>query len=242
MDATCFLFAVSCCHRYWHHNSTVMSQLAQWQTPNLVEISCLRIWSQTWILLLMTECVWCSFKSLIQTKFRRHYSHIRPTGFKPILVLNTQGLNSISGKTSYRKILRSLKDARFRLDIVNRSEIWQPPRQQCCWDACQFSEQYDHHNIQSRGFETSQELVVRCGTTLSEYLRHSFELKSNLGLLYWSKEACAIEIAPKCSKARPSSWCLLQLSPYHGIICIQGPINVFSMDSRVNPTCFSSLK
>ena len=162
------------------------------------------------------------FKSVIQTKCRRHYSHIRPIGFKPILVLNTQGLYSISGKTSYRKILQNLEDLRFGLDIVDLSEIWQAPQQQCCWDACQFSEQYDHYNILFHGFETSQDLVVWCLTALSEYLRPSSELKSNLGLLNWSKEACAVDIAPKCSEARPSPWCLLQLSPkslaYHGII------------------------
>ena len=47
------------------------------------------------------------------------------------------------------------------LNFSNRSEIWQVPRQHCCRGACQISELYDHCNIQSRGFETSRDLVVR---------------------------------------------------------------------------------
>ena len=47
------------------------------------------------------------------------------------------------------------------LDFSNRSEIWQPSRQQCCRDACQISERYDHINTQSHGFETSRDLTVR---------------------------------------------------------------------------------
>ena len=38
------------------------------------------------------------------------------------------------------------------LDFSNRSEIWQAPQQQCCWDACQISvryRRYDQYNIQS---------------------------------------------------------------------------------------------
>ena len=42
-----------------------------------------------------------------------------------------------------------------------RSEIWQIPRQQLCWDACQISERYDHYNIQSWDLEASRDLVVR---------------------------------------------------------------------------------
>ena len=47
------------------------------------------------------------------------------------------------------------------LDFSNRSEIWQASRQRCCRGACQISERYDNYNIQSRGFETSQDLAVR---------------------------------------------------------------------------------
>ena len=39
-------------------------------------------------------------------------------------------------------------------DFLNRSEMWQAPRQRCCRSACQISERDDNHNIQSRGFET----------------------------------------------------------------------------------------
>ena len=46
-------------------------------------------------------------------------------------------------------------------DFSNCAEIWQAPRQQRCRDACQISERYNHHNIQSSGFEASQDLTVR---------------------------------------------------------------------------------
>ena len=68
---------------------------------------------------------------------------------------------SLSGRTSYRKISWSLEAARFSLDFSNRSWIWQTPGQQRCRDACQISERRDRYNIQSRGFETSQDLAVR---------------------------------------------------------------------------------
>ena len=62
---------------------------------------------------------------------------------------------------SYRKISWRLKSARFGFRLSNRSEIWQSTRQQRCQCACQISEWYDHYNIQSRGSEISQDLIVR---------------------------------------------------------------------------------
>ena len=38
------------------------------------------------------------------------------------------------------------------LNFSNNSEIWQAPCHQCCWDACQILEWYDHYNTQSHGF------------------------------------------------------------------------------------------
>ena len=45
--------------------------------------------------------------------------------------------------------------------LSKRFEIWHAPLQQCCRDACQISERYDHHNTQSQGFDTSRYLTVR---------------------------------------------------------------------------------
>ena len=48
-----------------------------------------------------------------------------------------------------RLTARSREDSRpwdSDLDFSNCSEIWQAPRQQRCWDACQISEGYDNHN------------------------------------------------------------------------------------------------
>ena len=47
------------------------------------------------------------------------------------------------------------------LDISNRSEISQAPRQLRYRDACHISERYDHYHTQTRGFETSRYLTVR---------------------------------------------------------------------------------
>ena len=47
------------------------------------------------------------------------------------------------------------------LDFSKRSEIWQAPRQQRFWEACQILERCDHYNTQPRRFETSRDLTVR---------------------------------------------------------------------------------
>ena len=58
-------------------------------------------------------------------------------------------LNSLSGKTSRRKISKPRDSG---LDFSSRFEIWQAPRQHRCRDARQISERYNHYNIQPRGF------------------------------------------------------------------------------------------
>ena len=60
-------------------------------------------------------------------------------------IIYSQGLHSLSGRTFY---------------LSDLSVIWQAPRQQYCRGACQISERYGHYNTQSRGFETSRDLVV----------------------------------------------------------------------------------
>ena len=57
-------------------------------------------------------------------------------------------------------LVKASKPRDSSLDSPNRSEIWQAPRQQCCRDAFQISERYDHYNTKSRGFETSRDLAV----------------------------------------------------------------------------------
>ena len=41
-------------------------------------------------------------------------------------------------------------------------EIWQASQQQCCWDACQISEWLEKSKPETRTFETSGDLAVRC--------------------------------------------------------------------------------
>ena len=47
------------------------------------------------------------------------------------------------------------------LELSDRYEIWQAPRQQCCWCACQISKRHDNLKYQSRGFETLRDLMKR---------------------------------------------------------------------------------
>ena len=47
------------------------------------------------------------------------------------------------------------------LELCDRSEIWQARRQQCCLRACQISKRCDDFNYQSRGFESSRNLMIR---------------------------------------------------------------------------------
>ena len=47
------------------------------------------------------------------------------------------------------------------LELSDRSESWQAPRQQCCRCACQISKRYDNLKYQSRGFETLRYLTKR---------------------------------------------------------------------------------
>ena len=79
-------------------------------------------------------------------------------------MITTLGLYSLSGKTSVRRLTaRSREVSKPRDSSLNfsiRSEIWQVPRQRCCRGACQISERYDHCNIQSRGFETSRDMMT----------------------------------------------------------------------------------
>ena len=63
-----------------------------------------------------------------------------------------------------RLTVRSRKVSKTRdlyLELPDRSEIWQAPRQQSCRSACQISKRCDNLNYQSRGFETSRDLTIR---------------------------------------------------------------------------------
>ena len=74
-----------------------------------------------------------------------------------IILFNKQWVDHYS----LSEISWSLVSAGLMLRLFSISEIWQAPRQQCCWDACQITERCHHYNIQSRGFETSWDLAVR---------------------------------------------------------------------------------
>ena len=71
--------------------------------------------------------------------------------------VHPQGLYSLSGKMSYRKISWSLEAARFGFKLFQ--SFWNSAGTSAA--ACQISERYDHCSIQSRGFETSRDLAVR---------------------------------------------------------------------------------
>ena len=87
-----------------------------------------------------------------QNPFCYHSKHV-PNGYL--------GLCSLSGRSSYRKISRSLEATIVWFRLFQSLWNLQEPRQQRCRDACQISERYEHYTIQSRGFETSRDLTVR---------------------------------------------------------------------------------
>ena len=77
-----------------------------------------------------------------------------------IIKTSIQDIYSLRGRLIARS--REVSKSRdFGLDISNRSEIWQAPRQQRCQDVCQISDRYDYYSNQSRGFEISRDLSVR---------------------------------------------------------------------------------
>ena len=63
-----------------------------------------------------------------------------------------------------RLIVRSCKVSKpwdLYLELYDRSEIWQAPRERCCRRACQISKRCDNLNYWSRGIETSRDLTIR---------------------------------------------------------------------------------
>ena len=85
-----------------------------------------------------------------------------------------------------RLIARSCEVSKPRylcLELSDRSEIWQVPRQQCCRGACQISKRYDDSNYQLRGFETSQDLRIR---RLIVYWNRTF---TNIEELRWTSDS-----------------------------------------------------
>ena len=69
-----------------------------------------------------------------------------------------QGLVSISDIVRSRKVT---KPRDLYLELSDRSEIGQAPRQQCCRGACQISKRCDDLNYKSRGFMISRDLTIR---------------------------------------------------------------------------------
>ena len=70
------------------------------------------------------------------------------------------------------------------LELSDRSEIWQTPRQQCCRCACQIWKRYDNLNCQSRGSETSRDLTIR---HLIGYWNEALRLSVS-GVHYWWRD------------------------------------------------------
>ena len=74
------------------------------------------------------------------------------------------GISDQSSAGSCFNIVGSHKVSKPRdlyLELCDRSEIWQAPRQQCCRRACQMSKRLNNLNCQSRGFKTSRDLTIR---------------------------------------------------------------------------------
>ena len=70
-----------------------------------------------------------------------------------LLILVILGLYAISGRTSYHKISWSLEAVRLGFSLFHSPWKLLATQQQLCRYACQISQQYDHYDSQSRGFE-----------------------------------------------------------------------------------------
>ena len=73
-------------------------------------------------------------------------------------VIGQLGTLSISDKMSYHKISQPQD---MYLTLSNRSEIWQAPRQLCCWGTCKISQWCDCLNYQSHGMRSSDKTSYR---------------------------------------------------------------------------------
>ena len=72
--------------------------------------------------------------------------------------------NPAAQYTILRLIVRSREVSKpwdFYLELSDRPEIWQTPRQHCCRCACQIAKRYDHPGTLSRAFETLRDLTIR---------------------------------------------------------------------------------
>ena len=92
--------------------------------------------------------------------YRGHSLHKADSRMAPV---PTQGLYSLSGKTSYRQISWSLEAT--RLDVIMIISLWNltgiSTALQRCRDACQISEWLGKSKPESHGVETSRDLAVR---------------------------------------------------------------------------------
>ena len=94
---------------------------------------------------------------------------------------------------------KSLKPWDLRLELSDRSEIWQVLRQQCYWGTCQISKRCHNSNYQLHGFETSQDLKIIC----------------LIG--YWNRALTEMTLQGKCVlSSRPQWWHVL--FEYHGLM------------------------
>ena len=71
------------------------------------------------------------------------------------------GLYSLSRRRLMARSREISKSRNSTVNLSNRSEIQQVPRQRCGRNASQISKRYDQYNTQSHGFEILRDLAVR---------------------------------------------------------------------------------
>ena len=122
---------------------------------NLACMGCLYTWSR------LSTHIWVS-KQLKLLIINRQYSRLLL--MCTYLWLAKDSTRAPSQYPIRRVIVRSRQVSKPRnlyLELTDRSEIRQSPRQQCCRGACQILKRCDDLNYQSRGFETSRDLTSR---------------------------------------------------------------------------------
>ena len=90
---------------------------------------------------------------------------------------------SISDRTSYRRSCKFSKPRDLYLELSDRSDIWQAPRQHRCRGAFQISKRYQHFKTRSSTFDTLRYLTIRRLIGYwngAQMLPHTVNIKANV--------------------------------------------------------------
>ena len=134
----------------------------QWATLHLC--SGLHI-MKFWQFVTLHLCVYHHLYLAVQSKWRNFVNMHISTGLPSGLFDTECAVTSTLFQYQIRRLIVRYREVskprNLHLELSDRSEIWQAPRQHCCPCACQISKQCNNLNCQSHGFATSQDPTIR---------------------------------------------------------------------------------